>query len=275
MEAGSNDPNNNEQMRKALDILTGRDTDLDEQPEGEERAEDGKPKDKGPKAKPKTIAEAAERLGLKLEELYGLEVSVADGNDAEKFTVGALKDAMKERTDHKLEQIRWGEEKANQEGELMRSRNELTELMQLLPPGSLKPEVLAKVREKHDATLKLERERIFQVIPEWKDEAKRGADLDAMREHLERSGFPKGYLNNVSDHKTFRYIRENMLREQRITQALALVKPKAPKSKQAPSTSGSTTKGPRMPTGVQRGNSAEGQKVSAVKDILRGLTPNI
>lgn len=274
MEAGSNDPNNNEQMRKALEILSGRDTDLDEMPEGEERAEDGKPKDKGQKAKPKTIAEAAERLGLKLEELYGLEVAIADGTDAEKFTVGALKDAMKERTDHKLEQIRWGEERAQQEGELLRSRNELTELMALLPANALKPEVIAKVREKHDATLKLERERIFQVIPEWKDEAKRNIDLDAMREHLERSGFPKGYLNNVSDHKTFRYIRENMLREQRITQALSLVKPK-PKTKQAPSTSGSTTKGPKQPTSMQRGNSAEGHKIGAIKDVLRGLTPNI
>jgi len=270
MEAGNNDPNNNEQMRKALDILAGRDVEPDEPVEGQEKLE---PKAKGNKPL-KTFADAAEKLGISVEDLYKLEIAIAEGNDSEKFSVGALKDSMKERTDHKIEQIRWGEEKAQQEGELMRARNELSEMLSLLPPGALKPEVTAKIREKHDATLKLEREKIFQVIPEWKDETKREADLGSMRDHLDRSGFPKNYLNNVSDHKTFRYIRENMLREQRITQALALVKPKAPKGKQAPSNSGSTTRGASKPTIAQRGNTAEGHKINQVKDVLRGLLPN-
>lgn len=273
MEAGQNDPNNNDQMRKALDILTGRDVDTNEQPEGEDRADEGKPKDKTKKPL-KTISDAAERLGISVDDFYKLELSIADGQDAEKLSVGAVKDEMKNRADFAMDKIRWAEERTEQEGELMRSRNELTELLALIPKTSLTPEIMTKIREKHVATQKIERERIFQVIPEWKVDTKREADLSSMRDHLDK-WFPKNYLNNVSDHRTFKYIRDNMLREQRIAQALALVKPKQPKSKQAPSTSGSTTKGPSKPTTQQRGTNAEGQKVAQVKEILRGLTPNI
>jgi hypothetical protein len=274
MNAGQNDPNNNDQMKKALDILTGRDsqdTDLDEGDVGE--ADEGNKSNK--RTKPlKTIQDAAERLGVSIDDIYKLQLAIEKDGDAEQATLGALKDHFKDRNEFQLERIRLGEERAQQEGDLMRTRNELAELMALLPKESLKPEVVKAIREKHTAHQNIERERIFQVIPEWKNETKRDADLAAMREHLDRSGFPTGYLNNVADHKTFRYIRENMLREQRILQALALVKPKAPKGKQAPSNSGPTTRGPSRQTSDKRGTTAEGQQVAAVKNLLRGLIPN-
>jgi hypothetical protein len=266
MESGTNiDPASNDLTKQALDILMGKSADASGDGDEEPKKPDGK------KGTPKTFTEAAERLGIKPEEFYKLTVAMG-GDEEESFTVGALKDAMKERTDFKLEQLRFGEHKAEQEGELMRSRNELSELLSLLPKEAIKPEVINKIREKHETALKLERERTMNVIPEWKDEGKRTADIAGMREHLSKAGFPANYLNNVSDHKTMRYIRENMLREQRIAQALALVKPKQQKG-QAPSPRGSSMKSPNAPAnqqGRRGGTAAEGQKISQIKDLLRG-----
>jgi hypothetical protein len=265
IEAGTGaDSASNETTQRALEILLGKEPAADEDVQDNASIEDRKAE--GTKKPIKTIADAAERLGMKIEDLYKLEVSIADGQEAEKFSVGALKDAMKDRTDFKFQQLRWGEDKAEQEGELLRSRNELVELMAMMPKETIKPEVIAKIREKHDATLKLERERTLNVIKEWKDEKTRGADIDAMREHLTRAGFPANYLNQVSDHRTMRYIRENMLREQRIQQALAMVKPKQPKG-QAPSPRGSSMRSASQPT-AQRGKTGESQQIQAVKNLL-------
>jgi hypothetical protein len=274
IEAGTGaDSASNETTQRALAILLGKDNEgisddlqSEENDEGVGKGANGVDS-KGSKKPIKTIADAAERLGLKIEDLYKLEVSIADGQDSEKFSVGALKDAMKDRSDFKFQQLRWGEDKAEQEGELLRSRNEIVELLAMMPKEAIKPEVISKIREKHDATLKLERERTLNVIKEWRDEKVRGADIDAMREHLTRAGFPANYLGQISDHRTMRYIRENMLREQRIQQALAMVKPKQPKG-QAPSQRGNSMRSASQPTAQQRGNTGESQRIQAVKNLL-------
>jgi len=261
IEAGTgNSSESNDTTQRALEILLGK------EPTSKEQSTE-----KGAQAtnKPiKTILDAASKLGLKPEDFYKLEVAIAEGENAEKFTVGALKDAMKDRADFKFQQLQWGEDKATSEGELLRSRNELVELMSMLPKESIKPEVVNKIREKHDATLKLERERTLNVIKEWSNETQRTADLDAMREHLTKAGFPANYLNQVSDHRTMRYIRENMLRERRISEALAMVKPKQLNG-QAPSPRGSSLRSASKPT-AQRGTTGESQRIEAVKNLLKG-----
>lgn len=265
-------PGSNETMRKALDILSGK------EPKGEDDADnsgaDGGAADDGDKGsrgaskgKPKTIIEAAERLGIKPEDFYKLEVSIEEDGEAQPFTLSALKDAHKERQNFQLEQLEWGENKATQEGELLRSRNEIVELLSMLPKEAIKPEVINKIRQKHDASIKLENERTLNVIPEWKNEQRRTDEMGAMREHLTKAGFPTNYLNNVSDHRTMRYIRENMLREQRITKALSMIKLKTPKG-QAPTPRGNSMRGAPKPTTAQRGNAAEGQKISAITNLL-------
>jgi len=268
--AGSAD---NATTQRALEILLGKnsaDTSDDVQGEGNDESagnDDAGNDPKGNKKPIKTIADAAERLGIKIEDLYKLEVSIADGQDAEKFSVGALKDAMKERTDFKFQQLAWENDKTEQEGSLLRSRNELVELLSLLPKEAIQPQVITSIREKHDAALKLERERTALVIPDWKDETKKAADVDAMRAHLVRSGFPPNYLNSVSDHRTMKYIRDNMIREKRIAEALALVKPKTAKG-QSPSPRGNSMRSASQPTAQQRGNTGESQRIDAVKKLL-------
>lgn len=49
-----------------------------------------------------------------------------------------------------------------------------------------------------------------------------------MIEHLKDHGFPESYLAGILDHRTLRYIRANMVREQRIAAALEKVKQRKP-----------------------------------------------
>jgi len=220
------------QLDQIAELLGGRET--SEPTEADDAREvEGSPKAKKAKGEIKTLHDAAERLGVKVEDLYALQVGLP--GDETKYTLGELKDAFAGRDDFTVQQLEWEEQRAKQEGDLLRSRNELTELLSLLPETALKPEVLSKIREKHGATLARERQLTLEVIPAWQDESVREADLAGIQDHLSRAGFPSGYLRNVSDHRTMRYIRENYLREKRINDALARVKKKEPTKAQKPS----------------------------------------
>lgn len=229
--------------------------------EGLERSQKGKTR-KGP---PKSLHDAAELLGIKVEDIYKLQVGLA--NDETPYTLGELKDSFSERENFAVEQLAWGEEKANQEAELLRSRNELTELLTLLPPSAIKPEVLNKIREKHAAAIQRERNLTMTVISEWKNEEVRNTDLQGMTEHLVKAGFPKDYLKNVSDHKTMRYIRENYLREKRINDALARVKKIGKPSQQKPS-SNQTSRGGKVSDAKRTGRIDPA--VQQISQLLRG-----
>lgn len=196
-----------------------------DKPTGDGGTEDGTPGEKPTKGKPTDLKSLAEKLETKPEDLYSIKVPMPNG---ESKTLGELKDLAAAQDKFTLRELQFEEERTRKEGELIRSQSELRELMAALPEGSVKPEVLEKVRAKHEATLKLERERTLEAIPEWKDEDRRTEDINGMVEHLKGYGFPENYLKTVFNHRTIKYIRDNYLREQRIRKALEQVKSAKP-----------------------------------------------
>jgi hypothetical protein len=191
------------------------------------------------KTKPRTLKDLAGKLGISIEELYNVEVGMPGSEESS--TLGSLKDLYQQRQATAIEQMRWQEQKSTEQGAAIRARTELTELMSLLPKESLRPEVLQKVREKHSLVIAREKARTLEVIPEWQEESTRSTELGGMREHLVRAGFEPGYLDQITDHRTMRYIRENFQREQRILAAMDLVKSK-PKVSSPPSSKGNAAR---------------------------------
>lgn len=202
-------------------------------------------------ATPTKFNDLAGTSGLELDDLYKLEVSQAE--DGTPVTVEHLKDYYAKQADFSMREIEFEERRTQQEAELMQAREELRELMAALPERAIKPEVLQKVREKHDAQVALERQRTLQAIPDWQDETTRTADIEGMAEHLKQYGFPVDHLQSVADHRQVKYIRDNWQREQRIRNALAKVKAGKPNptSKQKPA---SKAPSKRPLAGVKRGN---------------------
>ena len=203
-------------------------------------------------AKPTKFNDLAGTLGVELDDLYKLEISQAE--DGTPVTVENLKDFYAKQEDSTLREIEFEERRTRQESELLQAQEELRELMAALPENAIKPEVLQKVRAKHDAQVQLERRRTLEVIPDWQDEKTRTADIEGMAEHLQQYGYPVDHLERVADHRQIKYIRDNWQREQRIRKALEKVRAGKPNptSKQKPA-----RKAPqkRPLTGVTRGNS--------------------
>lgn len=203
-------------------------------------------------AVPTKFNDLAGKLGLELDDLYKLEISQAE--DGTKVTVETLKDYYAEQADYSVRELEFGERKAKQEADIMQAQEELRELMAALPEKAIQPEVLQKVRDKHEAQMQLERQRTLEVIPAWQDAETRTQEIEGMSEHLKQYGYPTDYLSRVADSRQMKYIRDNWQRETRIRNALAKVKAGKPNptTKQKPA-----SKAPRKQpqTGVNRGNS--------------------
>lgn len=177
-------------------------------------------------AAPTKFNDLAGKLGIELDDLYKLEVSQAE--DGTPVTVENLKDNHAVQVDFSMREIEFEERRTQQESEIMQAQEELRELMAALPEKAIKPEVLQKVRAKHEAQATLERKRTLEVIPAWQDQETRIADLTGMSEHLKQYGYPVNHLERVADHRQIKYIRDNWQRELRIRKALAAVKPGKP-----------------------------------------------
>ncbi len=210
-------------------------------------------------AAPTKFNDLAGKLGIKLDDLYKLEVTQAE--DGTPVTIENLKDNHSKQADFSMREIEFEERRTQQESELMQAQEELRELMAALPEKAIQPEVLQKVRAKHDAQATLERQRTLEVIPEWQDEKTRTADIEGMAEHMSQYGYPINHLERVADHRQIKYIRDNWQRELRIRKALAAVKAGKPNptTRQKPAAKAPSK---RPMAGVKRGNAAN--KLEAV-----------
>lgn len=196
----------------------------EQEPGGDD--DSAKPRGSDEKATPTKFNELAGAVDLDLDALYKLEVTLDDG--AEPVTIEKLKDSYKERGDFDLKVMEFEEQRTQQANDLVRAKAELQEILQALPANAIKPDVLKRIRDKSERAASEERQRTLDAIPDWKNDEARAADLSAMAEHLQAYGFPVNQLENLVDHRWQRYIRDNMLRERRVREAIAKVKAGSP-----------------------------------------------
>ena len=195
-------------------------TELEEKPEGanEDGAASGNTNEK---AKPEMFNDLAGSLGIELEDLYKLKVSTTDGKTV---TIEELKALQGTQDDLTIRELEFEESRVSKESGLRQAQNEIAQLVAALPEGTVKPEVLDKLRAQNAARVTVEQQRTVEAIPSWSNDETRTADMTGMITHLEGYGFPKTYLQTVSDHRQIVFIRESYLREQRIQKALAKVR---------------------------------------------------
>lgn len=178
-----------------------------------------KPKSK----KPKNLEAAAEALGIKVEDLYTLEIPSARQGE-KPYTLGALKDLAATQDDFSVRSLTLDSDRRTFERERVTALGEIREIMGHLPADALKPEALQKLRAGIETKHARERGEIVKVIPEWRDEAVRVADLKAMVAHLGTYGMPETFLMEHFDHRTMRYVRDSMRIMQAVDKALGTVK---------------------------------------------------
>lgn len=174
----------------------------------------------------KSLVEASKALGIPVEDLYNLEIPLRVASGEKKtITLAELKNYRDEQDDHQLDRIAWSEEREREHADLARSRAELAELLAMVPEDKLKPDVLNKIRTRHEGMVSLERQRTLRRIPEWHDEGTRAEELEGIAEHLADYGFSANALQGIYDHRMLAYMRDNWLRKRRLSAALEKVKP--------------------------------------------------
>ncbi len=189
---------------------------------GKDEGDGGNSSESSQRAKPTKFNDLAGTLNLELNDLYQLEVSTSE--DGEPVTIESLKDLHAKRGEIEMSAIEFEERRTSEEAKLLQAQTELREIIAALPSNAVKPEVLERIRAKHAEQSAQEQQRTLDVIPAWKDDKVREAEITAMTQHLTAYGFPVNYLASVVDHKQMKYIRDNWQREQRIRKALAAVK---------------------------------------------------
>lgn len=204
-----------EKLQQISDAFRGNESGADGQP-----TPDGEQPDGATDSLPMTLEQMADGLSLDVETLYKTAIPLGDDKS---MTLGELKHIAQKDNDITVRELQLEEDHSKRTGELLRAQGELKELIAALPDKALSKEAREKAAAVYDAKVAAERKLTAEAIPEWADETARIEDLSAMVEHLAEYGFPASYLASVVDHRSIRYIRENMRRETRIRAALAKV----------------------------------------------------
>ena len=237
---------------------------VDDQDESSKSSEDES--ETTTKSKPKNLNELAETLGVKVADLYALEIPFDVGDDVETKTLGEIKDAFRESDSIEVDRLTWEETKAKGEAKLTRANAELQELVSMLPRSAISPQLLETIGQKRADYMATEERLTLVAIPEWSDAAARTKDRTEMSEYLSQFGFASSYLDNVADHKTLAFIRDAAKRAARLERALDEVKT-VRKPGHSPSGKPSAT-GTTKPAGSARQRSAKTQ-VAKVAELLR------
>lgn len=174
-----------------------------------------------PSKPPETMEVLSKRLGFKPEQIYSVKIPLADG--AEPLTIGQLKDRVGELVDLETRETQFDQRRVRMEGELLRSQAEIRDLLSMIPKEHIKPEVVNKIRQRHEANMAFERRQTLEHIPEWRDEKRAGEDLQGMTDFLGEYGFDETFIASVHDHRALKFIRDMYLRDKRIKNALSKV----------------------------------------------------
>jgi len=230
-------------------------------------AEAEKPPDSGESRKtvtpPKTLNELAERTGIKVEDLYAIEIPASeDGGESQTF--GKLKDLAAGESDYAGRELELTERRVKFGNDQAKARAELEIVLKSLPEGAIKPEVLAKARKEREVMLDREAARVLDVIPEWSSDDTRRADLAGIGEHMEQYGFEKGHIDQIADHRMLRYMRDNFNRMKLVEKALAGVKPVKPVPKSRSAQPARLT--PKIQASPE---SRQSEQLDAIDDLLK------
>lgn len=189
---------------------------------GESESSSETPPSEGkPKGKPKAFKELAERLELTPEDLYAIEVPLAEGRT---MTIGKMKDAAAIQDQLTVREMQFAERVGKQEAEWTRSQAEFAQLVSMIDPKALTPEMRKKAADTVTENNKRERAEVMRLIPEWSNQELRETELAGMVEHLKDYGIGESFLTANMSSKLMRLVRDSYLRKVRIERALAAVK---------------------------------------------------
>jgi hypothetical protein len=169
---------------------------------------------------PKDLSRALKRLNLKPEQFDDVLIDV-EGQAPMPFKT--LRSRVGELLGLETEQVKFESHRLKAEGEIMRSREEMRAILSMIPPDKLTPALIDKVRTQHAQMQQRERQSTLDVIPAWNNQETMEKDTAAMRKFVGKWGFDSNWLDQITDHRAIKFIRDMYLRDVRIEAALSQV----------------------------------------------------
>jgi hypothetical protein len=208
--------------------------------DAEETAGDESKSGKGgeqPKGPPKDLNELAERLGVKVSDLYGM--AIPTGHGREPLTLGKVKDRYDSWASLEADRLAASEERVRGDAELTRARQELQELMSVIPREQLlNKEVLQRVAARVAARNQALDAQVIEAIPAWKDETIQTTERKDITTMLEGYGLTAPEVKAIRDPRLVKFLRDAVRREQQVRKALASVQKVTKKPQQQTNAAG-------------------------------------
>lgn len=215
-------PPRSSSMEEFSEILHALDGDKGEEAATGDESQAGDDKKPGKPKKPKNFGDLAKALAVEEKSLYDVEVPSSRAGE-KPFTLGQLKDLMKERDDFAVASLKLDEDRRTLEREKVNAEAELKEMLAALPENSLKPEAVKKIRDVIERKRGQARALIVENIPEWTDPVVRESELKAITEHLSGYGIPASFLLANLEHGVVRMIRDAQKLAEKVSKALKAV----------------------------------------------------
>lgn len=238
-----------------LDALQG------ENPAGDGESGESQTDDNGSESL--TLNAVAEKLGVDVADLYNLEIQMPDNGESMKLS--ELKDLATEHTRGNMERLAWETEATKQRNELANGRQELQQMLGMIPAQMRTPEMLQRARQELAQSKEIETRALLDRVPEWRDPKVFEADQPVILEHIEQFGFGADDWGGLLDHRLQAYVRHNAMRERRIAELLQQAKGK--RGSRASTGTGSGKPGSVNQTSQRSGN-ARSNKVGQIAGLI-------
>ena len=214
--------------------------------------------------KPRSIAEVAEKLGLKIEDVYSLEVPLAGDGSNNKITISQLKDSVEQLRTFEAQKLAFEEDKVAFETGTTRAKDELTtivnKLKDVIPPKHFESLIKAG-RDEYSSKLNEQRAKVFEFIPEWKDKDVLTKEVEEINTFLEPY-FGKKAFKQFNNAMMIKLLRDTTKREMRVKAAIEKMREVTPNVKSASR---------KAPVKKETPRSMVGNKVDPRKAFVDGL----
>ncbi len=161
----------------------------------------------GEDAKPVTLKDIAEELGVSAKDLYN-ELLIPMGQGQEPITLGEFKDRVKDLAHIDEVMTNTLEREKRFYKEQAAARKEMTELMTVLPREAYTPELLQASQRVARETAIREGAALLERIPEWQDGNVMSAEQSKIRETLAEYGYRSYEADTIIDHRVWAILRE-------------------------------------------------------------------
>ncbi len=202
----------------ATDFAAALAKEVDGDEAGKTGDETGKPGKEPEKVTPQDLAAVAEKLGVPVEELYRIKVPASAGREA--MTIGQIKDRFEQWSSLDADRLALSEAQVAENARVQAARDEFKELIAIIPKQHLNTDALQAAARRLAQRGEQERAALIEALPEWKDDAKRNADVAGISESLKAYGLPASFVHSINSAGLMRFIRDAVRREAQVKKAL-------------------------------------------------------